>query len=214
MKTNYFERWNFLKRLLTRESPAESPAESSVESPAPTVPNQEMRVVPQWVFLKFEEKKPYTAHVIKAIPMGVGTNLVESETERITAPPKTKQDYVELAIKPAHNLWVRAFGAHPPEKYVDGLLRMEEQYDWVIIQQIESGRIGLTIISYDAQGAWIDFSTCAIGHRFNDKILAKAVNPVLAEIIQRMRTTEAQRPEVTAQIDQHIDGLIAQLGRK
>lgn len=200
----YFEWLNFLKRGATRENPA------------PNAPNREIRVLPQWIFLEFEEKKPHTAHVTKMIPVEADACLTESKIERAATPPRSKNDHVELAIKPAHNLWVRALGAHPQEKYVDGLLRMEEQYDWVIIQFVtDSGRVELAVVSYDAQGAWIDFSTCAVvGHRFNDRILAKAVNPILAEIIQRERTTETRQPEIAAQIDKRVDGLIAQLGRK
>lgn len=212
MKTNYFEWWNFIKRWVTRESPA-----PNRESPAPNVSNREMRVVPQWIFLEFEEKKPHTAHIKKMIPVGGDAFFTESKAERITAPPRTKQDQVELAIKPAQNLWVRALCAHPPEKYVDGLLRMEERYDWVIIQRSaeDSGQVGLMIISYGAQEVLTEFSTCAvIGHKFNDKALAKAVNPVLAEIIQRTKIAEARQPEIAAQIDERVDGLIAQLRRK
>lgn len=199
-----WKKWSFGKKLAIRKNPA------------PNTPNQEMRALPQWAFLEFEEEK-HTAHIIKMLPMGVDACLTESKTERVAAPPRTKQDHVELAIKPAHNLWVRSLGTHPPEKYADGLLRMEERYDWVIIQQFAAtpGQVGLAIISYDALEARIEFSTCAvIGHRFNDRILAQAVNPVLAEIIQRVRRNEARQPEIAAQIDKQVDGLIAQLGRK
>lgn len=210
METNHFGWWNFLKQWATR-------------NPMPNTPNQEiqqeMRVLPQWVFVGFDEKKPYTAHIIKKFPMGVDAGLMENKAERITAPPHSKNDHIELAIKPTQNLWVRALGAHPPEKYVDGLLRMEERYDWVVIQQPVANpeQVGLAIISYGAQEALVEFSTCAVvGHHFDDRILAKAVNPVFAEIIQRAqpRPTETRQPEVAAQIDQHVDGLIAQLGRK
>lgn len=212
MKMNYFERFNLLKWRATREVACQP----RVTSESPPEIRQEMRVLPKWAFVEFDEKKLYTAHITKKAPLGVDAFLMENKTRRVTTPPHSKNDLIELVIKPTQNLWVRALGAHPPEKYADGLLRMEERYDWVIIQQPVANpeQVGLAIISYGAQEALVEFSTCAVvGHRFNDQVLAEAVNPVLAEIIQRVQPT-ARQPEVIAQIDQHIDGLIARLGRK
>lgn len=207
------KKWNFLKRWLNRDESLESPVESP---PAPIAPSQEMRVLPKWIFLEFKEDG--SVKIRNEFLFSVDADISECGAEFIQAPPHTKEDTLELVLKTGKRLWVRPLtDDYPKLKYVDGLLRMEEQYDWVIIQQFveDPGRVGLTVISYNALGAWIEFSTCAtIGHRFNDRILAKAVNPVLAEIIQRAQRTETRKPEVTAQIDKHIDGLIAQLGRK